>query len=210
MDEDTRKIITQLKEEMQQLNLVKTYICPLCEKEVKSLIRHHYCYFPEKTILLCNRCNKRNFLEANHPLLNPSLKDAKMFRKKGKNAKKCAGKKKIEKEKDNFHAQILQNECNVAHNVLKCKECQIYPCDKLLSDGKDGFIFSEEKYLQEFPIEDVETRMTRLLQLQNKKAVQKETLTVDEEKELDILCKSEWIINNHSYTFDSNIEMEER
>jgi hypothetical protein len=55
------------------------YLCCLCGKLTRKLVRHHYSYFPEKTILVCPSCNNRHNLEIKHPLLNPFLEDANKF-----------------------------------------------------------------------------------------------------------------------------------
>jgi hypothetical protein len=165
MDEETKVIINELNKKIESLNLVKTYVCPLCKKEVKRLIEHHYCYFPEKTILICDNCNHRSYLEVNHPLLNPTKKDAELFRKKGKNAKKKSKKQKIIINED----KIRQHICQDKHSIESCEKCQIYPCDKMISNGDGKIVFSKEKYEKEFPLPHDQEKFYRLCLLNEKK-----------------------------------------
>jgi len=84
----------------------RLFLCSLCKKYVKNLVRHHYSYFPEKTMWICKGCDNRTKLEREHPELCPPKEDAINFYHRGK-----TDEDKAEKERENqrYH-DIFQEE----------------------------------------------------------------------------------------------------
>lgn len=76
----TDDLIHTLFDVMNEIRKRTLYVCGLCGKVTTSIVQHHYSYFPEKIILVCNRCNNSHYISIHHPLLKPSPLEAKRFR----------------------------------------------------------------------------------------------------------------------------------
>ena len=91
----------------------RLFLCPLCKKYVEHLVRHHYSYFPEKTMWICKGCDNRTKLEREHPELCPPKDDAIKFYHKGNKGKTDEDKAREERENQRWREIFRQEEMQI-------------------------------------------------------------------------------------------------